>query len=134
MRKVLVTIVAAIMCCMMFAGCGPKTLESVLNKADNKKTMDEQCESIKKIYSSYYSDIRWEAKDNDLKFIYVFAQDFDDDQIATMKSSLEGSASSLESEIASLKDSCEKDLGVRPDSISYSYLTKSGKEIVTISK
>ena len=110
------------------------TLEEVLNRPENKSQMDEQCESTKAAYSSYYSDIRWEVKDNDLSFVYVFAQDYNKDQIDAMKKSLEDSASSLEDQIEDLKASCERDLGVRPNKISYTYLTKSGDEIITISK
>ena len=158
MKKIAVKLTAAVMCGLILTGCSasvkdmpirgnvsdkgasvgelcvPDTLEFVLNKKSNKKEMDEQCESIKKIYSSYYDDIRWESKDNNLSFIYIFVQDFTDDQIAIMKTSFDEQASSMEDSINDLKDSCEKDLGVRPETISDVYLTKSGKEICTFSK
>ena len=132
MRKVLLTVIAAVMCCMMFAGCSSKSLEDILTQSDISKQMDEQMSDLKKSYKSTYSKVEWFVKSNDLTYKYYYADDYEDEQINIIKGELE--SSSLKSQIAGMKDDIEKDIGIRPDSITFVYLTKDGTKIAMISE
>jgi len=134
MAKVMTRIVLIVLACCMLTACAPKTLESIFNQSDNKKMLDEQIEQIKESPSnkSTYSDVKWSAKGNDLSFEYYYAKDLTDDQIATLKSSIDAQHDGLKSVVDNLKDSIEKELKIRPESINYIYFTKDGKEITRL--
>jgi len=129
MRKKILNVVAILMCVFMLAGCGAKTIEKKYSSSDLKK-MNEQAYDTYVKGSSYYKDVKIEIEGNHIIYKLYYKMDLDDDQIAQLKTSLEGSG--LQAQIDSLKDQFKKECGIRPDKISYTYYTNDDKEIITI--
>lgn len=128
MRKTLVSIVAVFMCIFMFAGCFAKTIEQKISPAEIEKLCDEMKEDS--YFQTYYRDIKIEIEENHVTYKYYYKMDLDEDQIESVKDSLENSG--LQDQIDGLKDTFKKDCGIRPDKLSFSYYTNDETLIATI--
>ena len=128
MRKTLVSVVAVFMCIFMFAGCGARTIEQKISDSQIEKL----CEELKEEpgFQTNFKDIKIEIEENHVTYKYYFKMDLDEDQIATLKDTLENSG--LQEQIDGLKDTFKKDCGIRPDKLSFSYYTNDDQLIATI--
>ena len=129
MRKKITSVVAVFMALFVFVGCGKKTLEQKVSK-DELKAMNDSAYNMYVKNSTTYKDVKIEIEKNNITYKLYYAMDLTDDQKAEVKSSIESSG--LKESIADLKDQFEKDVGIRPDKVTYIYYGNDDEEIVTI--
>ena len=127
MRKTLSTIAVAIVCIFAFVACG--TLEDKVSQSE----LDQMCSELMQnsLFSMAYKDVKIAVKENDVTYSYYYKMSMDDSQIAAVKSQLE--SSDYKSQIESLKNNFEKNSGIRPNTITYSYYTADDVLIASLS-
>lgn len=128
MRKVASCILVVFMCLFAFTGCFGGTIEQRVTKAQ----LDQMCEEIKSnpLFKSAYSDVKVEVEDNHITYKYYMKDNMDSTQMEAFKINMQDSG--LKGQISELKDSFEKQSGIRPDKITYQYYTPNDQLIVTI--
>lgn len=107
----------------LFAACGTKTLEDYYGNAVVKAAVDKQFDTVLEQYSSIFSDMNMEVKENVVTYNYYYVAGVEiNPDLITMDSATFEAA----------KDAIEKEAKIRPDEIVYNYYDADGKLIKTI--
>ena len=126
-RKQVVGILLAVVACFALAGCAASTLESFYGKPANKKQIDEMMDQMLSIYSAYYSDVDYEIHGNDIIYKYYYSSSVSASGVDSLKKGL--ASQDFSSMVKSTKDDIEKEAGIRPSSVTFTYYTDKGSEI-----
>lgn len=126
-RKQVVSILLAVVAVMALAGCAAKTLESFYGKPANKQQIDKMMDDMLSIYSAYYSDVDYEIHGNDITYKYYYSASVSQTGVDSLKKGL--AAQDFSSMAKSTKDDIEKEAGIRPTSVTFTYYTDNGTEI-----
>ena len=129
MRKAVAGVLAVFMCLFIFTGCfNDRTLEQIVtpqNIEEAKKMAMDQPD-----FAKSFRAVDVEFDGNNVTCKYYLKETFDASQLTVIKTRIE--TSGYEKQILALKDKVEKDLGIRPEKLTYEFYTNGGQIITTI--